>query len=236
MATISDKFRITKKDITPYLFHFVNGHDDYPNDTLKKIMNEKQLVSKNDYISFTASPVTSLDVFFRTKASKTGRPLYQPYGIGFSRDILIRDYGARNLIYFSDDEFPNIPHELKWRSDRLNIEKYDFEWLREWRIHGNTFNFAEFPIEHIIVITPTANELLNIIVSEEPEIFVSGNPITGDIDYYVEETYKRKWKGYTLKQINMHDDDVSLSDSTNTQIIGKDMINDIKNTIDIEHR
>lgn len=162
--------------------------------------------------------------------------MYQPYGIGFSRDILIREYDARNLMYFSIEELQTLDDSLKWRSDKLDVDRYDFEWLREWRTKGKIFDFFGFPKEHIIVIAPTANELLDIIVSQEPDIQITGNPITEEMDYYIEEAYKRKWKGFTLKQIQLHENDVVLSGATSTQIIGIDMSKDIRETVELDQK
>lgn len=160
--------------------------------------------------------------------------MYQPYGIGFSRDILIREYGAQNLMYFSKEEIQNLDDNLKWRSDVLDVDRYDFEWLREWRTRGKEFDFSSFLKEHIIVIASTANELRDVIVSQELDIKITGNPITGEVDYFIEETYKRKWKGFTLKQIALHDNDIALSGSTITQIFGDDMSKSIIETIKLE--
>lgn len=236
MSIQSDKFRRVKSDLTPYLFHFISGRDDNPAETLKKILDKEKLISERGFICFTASPVTSLDAFFETKVNSTGRSMYQPYGIGFSRDILIREYGARNLMYFSKEEIQTLDDDLKWRSDELDVDRYDFEWLREWRTRGKEFDFSSFPKEHIIVIAPTANELLDVIVSQEPDIQITGNPITGDMDCYIEETYKRKWKGFTLKQIALHDNDIALSGSTITQIVGNDMSKSIIETVELEQK
>lgn len=85
--------------------------------------------------------------------------MYQPFGIGFSRDVLVRDFGARNVIYYDDNESELIPEDLKWRALRLNVDTYDFEYLREWRIKGGEFDFSKFPKEHLIVIAPNLHEL-----------------------------------------------------------------------------
>ena len=69
------------------------------------ILLEQRLISKaKDYICFTASPITQVGDFFETKVNKTGEPMYQPYGIGFSRDILIKEYNAQNVIYGKKEE------------------------------------------------------------------------------------------------------------------------------------
>ena len=97
-----------------------------------KILDELKLKSKNDYICLSASPLTSIGRFFETTVNGTGKPMYQPFGIGFSRDVLVRDFGARNVIYYDDNESKLIPEDLKWRALRLNVDTYDFEYLREW--------------------------------------------------------------------------------------------------------
>ena len=70
--------------------------------------------------------------------------MYLPWGLGFSRDILVRDFGARNVIYTDGNE--DIPEHLKWRTDILMWTLMIFEYLREWRIKGKTFNFSNFPM------------------------------------------------------------------------------------------
>ena len=155
MAYFNDKFKKTRLDQSPYLFHFIKGKDEDPHGTLKKILSEEKLCSKLGVICFSASPLTAITKFFQVNVSGTSRPLYSPYGIGFSRDLLVRDYGARNVIYVDNDEYVHIPEELKWRTDRLNVDAYDFEYLREWRIRGKEFDFSDFPKEHMIIVAKT---------------------------------------------------------------------------------
>ena len=57
MAIINDKFKRARLDQSPYLFHFINGRDHSPCDTLQKILEEKQLISDKGYICFSASPI-----------------------------------------------------------------------------------------------------------------------------------------------------------------------------------
>ena len=159
MSVFNDKFRKARRDYSPYLFHFINGQDYDPKGTMYKILDELKLKSKNDYICLSASPLTSIGRFFETTVNGTGKPMYQPFGIGFSRDVLVRDFGARNVIYYDDNESELIPEDLKWRALRLNVDTYDFEYLREWRIKGGEFDFSKFPKEHLIVIAPNLHEL-----------------------------------------------------------------------------
>lgn len=235
MSNPGTKYQKAKSDITPYLFHFIKGSETNPKDVLSKILDEQKLCSKKGYNCFTASPITGLKKFFDTKVYNTNHPMYQPYGIGFARDLLIKNYNARNIIYCSKEEFATIPEELKWRTDLLNVESYDFEWLREWRTKGDVFDFSEFPKDQIIVVAQNANDFLDIVVSDEPEVCVYGDPITGDVFCEIESpTYKRKWKGFTLKQILLHQNDFELLDSTDNQNIGESMVKNIHETVNLD--
>ena len=86
MAYFNEKFKRARLDQSPYLFHFVNGRDKKPGETLLKILEEQKLRSDIGYICFSASPITAIKKFFETKTNSTGNPLYHPFGIGFSRD------------------------------------------------------------------------------------------------------------------------------------------------------
>ena len=131
MSSIDIKFRKVRFDQSPYLFHFTSGTIKEAKEAMFSILSPKMLLSTSGVICFTASPITALLDFFKTRVNSTGQPIYQPFGIGFSRDLLIQDYGARNVIYSSEEELSSLPPELKWRSLRLDVGKYDFEYLRE---------------------------------------------------------------------------------------------------------
>lgn len=105
MGNIADKFRRVRLDQTPYLFHFTKGTIEESKDSLFSILDQDKLISKYcDYICFSASPITSIHKFFETKVNSTNLPMYQPFGIGFSRDLLIKEFGARNVIYCDEQE------------------------------------------------------------------------------------------------------------------------------------
>ena len=223
MANQGDKFRRVKPDMSPYLFHFTKG--DNPLGTLKKILKEERLVSTlHPYISFTASPVTLLGKFFETTVNATGKPMYAPFGIGFNRELLIRDYAAANVIYGDAHVKEILPPELLWRYENLNMDSYDFEWLREWRIPGNDkgacFDFHDFPKEEIVIVAADKRSLIECV---------------GDPDFDVEFDYEHemrkayphlvcfdrwKWKGVALDTLMKLPDDHQLSAYTQTLIIG----------------
>lgn len=231
MSISSDKFRTKKRDQSPYLFHFTSGNEYEAAKILKTILQEKKLKSKkNDYICFTASPITQVGEFFETLVNRTGQPMYQPYGIGFSRDILISKYGAKNVIYGDEaDEKAVAKCGLCWRFLKLDVDSYDFEWLREWRVPGKDFDFSKFPKEHIIVIAPTDDKLLDFVTRDYCVQTWDYDENTGKkFDDWV-EMYDRSWKGLSLESIRDQNfvDDYQVPGSTITQIIGADMFEEV---------
>ena len=59
MGTLDNKFRRVKPDQSPYLFHFTKGTPEEAKNAMYSIIEHKKLISKSqDYICFTASPIT----------------------------------------------------------------------------------------------------------------------------------------------------------------------------------
>ena len=224
MAYFNDKFKMARLDQSPYLFHFINGHDQSPHETLRKILDEKQLVSSKGYICFSASPLTAITKFFEVKVKNTGKPMYQPWGLGFSRDILVRDFGARNVIYTDGTE--GIPEHLEWRTQKLDVDSYDFEYLREWRIKNGKFDFSGFPRGDMIVIAPDYNCLNDLVVRFDMEFTPFVNHYNGDIEEDWSEVWKREWKGISVDKLGSNNilDDFAVSGSTISQILEEDML------------
>ena len=223
MSIYNDKFRKARRDYSPYLFHFIKGETPDPLETLNNILHEMKLKSERGYICFSASPLTSIIRFFETNVNRTGKPMYLPFGIGFSRDILVRDFGARNVIYYDDDEKKLIPEELEWRALRLNVDTSDFEYLREWRINGKEFDFKDFPTEDIIVVAPDRNDLNDLVVIHDVGINMSSY----DREPSLVEEFKREWKGVAVNKVKAFMDDFVMSGSTATQKIGQDMLEEL---------
>lgn len=222
MAHFNDKFKKARLDQSPYLFHFIKGQDQSPDKTLIKILEEQKLLSHRGFVCFSASPLTAIKNFFEVETQKNGRPLYHPWGIGFSRDILVRDFSARNVIY--TDGSDEIPESLKWRTEKLDVECYDFEYLREWRIKGDEFDFSKFPKEDMIVIAPDVNKLNYIIVGFDLECIPCVNPHNGDVYWHSEDRYTRNWKGFSVDQVSKYLTDYDISGATTSQTIGEDML------------
>jgi hypothetical protein len=61
--------------------------------------------------------------------------------------------GGRPVIYQSDEEFWDLPENLRWRHVRYEPESEpanDFTWEREWRIRCNELRFS--PAIGVIVV------------------------------------------------------------------------------------
>lgn len=222
MVYFNDKFKKTRLDQSPYLFHFIKGQNQSPAETLKKILEEQKLLSSRGFVCFSASPLTAIKKFFEVVTQRNGRPLYYPWGIGFSRDILVRDFCARNVIYTDGSE--EIPESLKWRTEKLDVDCYDFEYLREWRIKGKEFDFSKFPEENIIVVAPDISKLNYLVVGFDLEYIPCINPFNGNVDWNCEEKFTRNWKGIAVDQVGEYLDDYAISGDTVSQVIGENML------------
>lgn len=204
MSEQSERFRSPKLDQSPFLFHFIKGTEYHAEQILKKILQEKRLVTQTrQYLCFTATPVTHLGDFFDTKTRDKNQPIYQPYGIGFKRDKLIKDHGVKNVIYGDDADYCILHNtNLSWRYEKLNVQYHDYEWLREWRMHEVCFDFSSFDFEDIVVITPTTKKLLDI-TADHSEMGVEYHDDEQGIDEYdVVDIYDRKWMGISIQKIN----------------------------------
>lgn len=62
---------------------------------------------------------------------ETKKPMLGKFGIGFKRDMLIEDYGARPVIYCDFLDKFDIGEDSNWLYEELDIQKHDFQWLRE---------------------------------------------------------------------------------------------------------
>lgn len=239
MGIFDYKFRRAKSDQSPFLFHFTKGTENNAKTVLYSILEQQKLISSqkqrdsDNYICFTASPITSLKTFFETKVIRTDLPMYQPFGIGFDRDILIESFGARNVIYCDEEEMEQIPKELKWRAQKIKINSYDYEYLREWRIKGSFFDFKDFPKDKIIIIAPHSTDLYDLIVGHDFEYNPIVDSYTGDLIPEFEEIFPRNYKGLSLDRINTSfTDDYQVLGETHSQNLGEDMFSLVLRGID----
>lgn len=219
----SHNLRDRKPDLSPFLFHFTSGDDPFRN--LNSIIEEQRLVCKSgveDYLKavcFTESPLTlSLQVF--NYMNSWSKPRFSKYGIGFKRDVLIRDFVARPVIYGDEHERMLLPDELKWRFESLDVSQHDFQWLREWRIKGGTFDFSNVSTDDIIIITPTTEDLGKIVA------FQDFDKLDFEFDHgetFPSPIYKlsREWKGVSFEMLSSYSTDKELERDTDLQKIGE---------------
>ena len=87
---------------------------------------------------------------------------------------------------------------MKWRTEKLDVDCYDFEYLREWRIKDGVFDFSKFPKGDMIVVATNTNMLNQIVVKFDMKF-------TPYVDYYNEEiepdwteSFKENGKGLPL--------------------------------------
>lgn len=214
----SDNLRQNRIDLSPYIFHFTS---DNPVETLKKILNERRLYSKTkEYVCFTETPITAYCENLEYMQQFT-KPMYSKYGIGFNRDILFKDYGARPVIYGDEQESKRLKEiGLSWRFELLDTHSHDYTWLREWRIPGE-FDFSRLPKEEIIIVAPTEEDLREFITEQD----------LVDIDFSYESEIKGcvafpvfaetiVWKGFSLQEIKQAKNDFEISGRTQNQVIG----------------
>ena len=216
----SDNLRQNRIDLSPYIFHFTS---DNPVETLKKILNERRLYSKNkEYVCFTENPITAYweNLEYMQQFNK---PMYSKHGIGFNRDILFNKYGARPVIYGDEQEGKRLKDiGLHWRFELLDTHSHDFTWLREWRI-PNEFDFSSLSKDEIIIIAPTEEDLRELITEQD----------LVDIDFSYESDIKEciafpifaetiAWKGFSLAEIKLAKNDFDISGKTQAQVIGVD--------------
>ena len=228
MGSVDYKFRSARIDQSPYLFHFTKGEQQDAKNILYKIIEERIISSKKKpFICFTASPISSLYNFFDVKVNNTGLPMYQSYGIGFNRDTLIKEYGARNVIYCDNSEQENILPDLQWRCEQLEIGIHDFEYLREWRIKGEKFDFSSFPKDKIIIVAPTKSDLNDLVAEHNVECILDLDENMNECLEW-KEVFPRTYKGIALKEISDRvKSDYALLSILAEQKVDEDMLSEI---------
>lgn len=220
MSNPSNTLRRLRPDLTPYLFHFTSGPT--PADNMKSILRQKKLLTTRGYICLTDSPLSMLGEQFKYM-DRFPKPMYSQYGIGFTRDVLIREHGCRPVIYGDEDEKKLIDASLQWRYEPLDVFTHDYTWLREWRIAGNEFDFSRINMSDIIVVAPTQDELDQIIMDVDIDVEFDYDSYTKESYPYPVYTIRRMWKGVPLSQAASFKDDNELRQVVDSQEIGEEI-------------
>lgn len=189
-----------RNDLSPYLFHFTKGEDAY--NKLESILNQLKLISNtHDYICFTETPITHFkeNLLYMNSFYK---PMLSFYRIGFKRDLLIKDFGAKSVIYGDKIDEENLKKiDMDWRFEELNVLTHDFTWLREWRIR-HYFDFSSISPEDIIIIAKTDDEVRNLCSLQELEdIDYEYEPEIGECSIWPMFSNIRGWKGLSIEQV-----------------------------------
>ena len=116
---------------------------------------------------------------------------------------------------------------MKWRTEKLEVDCYDFEYLREWRIKDSVFDFSKFPKGDMIVIAPDTNSLNHLVVKFDMEFTPYIDFYNGGIESTRTNDPKREWKGIALVNLGEYQDDYAVSGSTASQVVGEDMASNL---------
>lgn len=143
-----------RSDLSKYLFHFTKGEN--PIDIIRSITEDKKLKSSTGVICFTEQPLIMCSEML-AYMQRFPKPMYQPYGIGFKRDLMFR-LGARPVIYSTAQEGSMLPPQFQWRFLELDPDAYDFSWMREWRLPMSEFDFSNLSKDNIILVGPSIQD------------------------------------------------------------------------------
>lgn len=94
---------------------------------------------------------------------------------------------------------------------KLDVDRYEFEYLKEWRIKGNEFDFKEFSKQDILVIAPDKEALDWLVTGFEMEFTACIDYINGTIEENWTESYPRMWKGIEVCKIGEYMVDFAIS-------------------------
>lgn len=149
--------------------------------------------------------------------------MYQPFGIGFSRNVMYQHFGARNVIYVSQEELNMIKTkcpEIAWRCEELDVERHDFEYLREWRVKGDEFKFDDFDKNELLIIADTKEHLKELVEGCDYDIdFEEFEPGECFPTVIIKKTGKRAFKGICLNDAKEMSNDYEISGKTSSQLI-----------------
>jgi hypothetical protein len=149
-------------------------------DTLRRIIQEKRIRSSSKWVRGN-SPVVCLteqkpEQFHVICKWRRGlmRKTFEPYGIAFSRNCLLRK-GARKVTYIREDKFKSLPKESKVFFQLISCS--DLNWFeeKEWRI-VNDLDFSTIDSSDWFAIVPDEEEargLVNQIGSGEIRVLVT---------------------------------------------------------------
>lgn len=191
------KILASREDISDYLFHFTCGKKGYT--TLAEIINSFSVKDMNGkgYICFTETPITMMTRMFDF-FNRFSEPMYAPYGIAIPK-IKLYELGGRPAIYGTKEDKLLIDPKLHWRFIEYSPYKYDFSWLREWRINTNEVELDK----ECYVITKDTDELAQFAfdIEDVKDVEIDGCVDDGHFVGYGVFICGRRLKGISFEQI-----------------------------------
>lgn len=149
-----------RDDLSNKLVHLVKGNTNEESfDVFNSILNEKMFRGGNGCIRggfkcvcFSETPISKLGYILSNPMAHGIR--YKPFGFMVDKSWLF-EKGGRPVIYQSQDEYDELPEQLKYRHvtyepNRLG-NPIDFTWEREWRIRTDRLPFTP---EDVTIIYP----------------------------------------------------------------------------------
>lgn len=139
----------------------------HPRNVIQKIASEGRFLGSDGFIKggyrcvcFTEAPIAEIPTIVRLAreaADISLHPRYEPYGVAVPKEWLFAR-GGRPVIYQSEDEYVQLPEDVRYRHVRYEPGNVDFTWEREWRIKAD--ELALDP-KFTLFILPTAEEVFD---------------------------------------------------------------------------
>ena len=189
-----------REDLSDYVFHFTRGNN--AKEILKKVIEERKVVDMKNrgYICFSETPLTMVASMFNY-FSQWEEPMYAPYGIGIRKDYLHR-LGGRLVVYYDPNDKICIPERDRWRWVRYEPGKYDFTWLREWRLPHESL---ELTFTNCFVVVKTNADLYEFqnLLLELDDVDVDAQPEDGGVHIEYTGSFTRLFKAVSLEEISI---------------------------------
>lgn len=189
----------SREDLSDYLFHFTSGAN--AKEIIEIILKEKKIkdVKENGYVCFSDSPITMLSPMFEI-FERYDNPLYAPYGIGIKKEYLYK-MGARPVLYLEPSKRKELSVDLQWLYVPFEYGKYDFSWLREWRIPLSTI---DLDFDNCFVIVKSQKDIFEIdnLINNIIDVDVDAQPEDGGTLTEYTIYYDKAYKVLTFDELN----------------------------------
>jgi hypothetical protein len=190
-----------RRDISSYLFHFVN-REDSPADTLRAILDCGHIrggiypPAASKTVCFTEAPLVDVVRADGVLEAHSYKRL-SLWGIGFKKQFVFES-GGLPVIYQPSSHLEDLHPSAWWRHVDFDLKKgLDYTWQREWRVHTEEFHFES---ADVVLVIPSVDEF----VEELWEICVDIEDDHGELTY--NGGIYKKWDFIPLKHVDISDD------------------------------